>query len=310
MSTPVVAPSANWHGYDMSEVFAPLFLGTVVSLVLSGITIMQAYIYFPSKDRPFIQIIGVYSYMVPKFGSMFPLGNLNPSLSAECCMSVFIVYVSHLFFAYQIFTVIPRGFTKYLMPGLVTFFGTVSFAGAIGCVVTMFSQSQNILTNRSYQFSVFVGIAKGSAAVADLIATGALCFYIQAAHNSSGFTKTNNILKRLIGYILQRGILVTLIQITFLVIFFTTSTKFAWLALHVNVTRIYANTFFAMLNGRASLKTTEHSYGMSSSKSGTYNNSSNTNKLKFSAVPHASFEKLDRSKVISIEQTTEYSSDV
>ncbi|KAJ7146007.1 hypothetical protein C8R44DRAFT_756330 [Mycena epipterygia] len=321
MSTAVVAPSPNWPGYDMTEVFAPLFLGTVVSLVLSGITIMQAYIFFPSKDRLFLQIIaagmivfdcvstglisqGLYSYIVPNFGSMLPLGNLNPSLAAECCMSVFIVFVSHLFFAFQVFSVIPRGFQKYLMPGLVVFFGTVSFAGAVGCVVTMFSQSHNILSDRSYQFSVFVGIAKGSAAVADLIATVALCFYIQVAHSSTGFSKTNNMLKRLIGYILQRGILVTLIQVTFLIIFFTTSTKFAWLALHVNVTRIYANTFFAMLNGRASLKESTYSFNVLS-KSGTYNNS--TKELQFVAAPNTSVDKMVPG-VVTIDRTTEYSS--
>ncbi|KAJ7747623.1 hypothetical protein DFH07DRAFT_575533 [Mycena maculata] len=322
----VVAPSPNWPGYDMTEVFAPLFLGTVVSLVLTGITIMQAYIFFPSKDRMFLQIIaggmivfdlistgliaeGVYSYVVPNFGSMIPLGNLNPSLAAECCMSVFIVFVSHLFFAFQIFSVLPHGPAKYVVPGIVAFFGTVSFAGAIGCVITMFTQSHNILTDRSYQFSVFVGIAKGAAAVADIIATGALCLFIKAAHASTGFSKTNSMLKRLIGYILQRGILVTLIQVAFLVIFFTTSTKFAWLALHVNVTRIYANTFFAMLNGRASLKETTYNFNtISGGKSGTYNNSTNTKELQFVAAPKAS---LDDKVVpgIVIGRTTEYSTD-
>ncbi|KAJ7468492.1 hypothetical protein FB451DRAFT_1256406 [Mycena latifolia] len=238
---------------------------------------------------------GVYSYVVPNFGSMLPLANLNPSLSAECCMSVLL--------SISTFLVIPRGFAKYLMSGLVAFFGTVSF----GCVVTMFTDSHNILTDKSYQFSVFVGIAKGFAALADVIATGALCCYIGATHSSTGFSKTSSMLKHLIGYILQRGILVTLIQVTFLVIFFTTSTKFAWLALHVNVTRIYANTFCA-LNGRASLRSDMLSFNaMSSSKSGTYNN--NSKELKFMAAPNASLDKV-ASGVITISQTTEYSSAV
>lgn len=262
---------------------------------------MQAYMYFPSKDKALLQIIaagmaivdivsaglisrGVYAYLVPNFGSMLPLASINPALSAECSMSIFIVFVSHLFFAYQMYNVIAQGPAKYVMPGLVAFFGTVSFAGAIGCVVTMFTQNRNILTDRSYQFSVFVGIAKGAAAVADIIATAGLCFYI--SKGNSAFKKTNSMIKRLIGYILQRGILVTLIQIMFLIIFFTTSTKFAWLALHVNVTRIYSNTFFAMLNGRASLKT-EKSFNVASSsnKSATYNNDSQ--ELKFIAVPNS-----------------------
>ncbi|KAJ7226330.1 hypothetical protein C8J57DRAFT_206150 [Mycena rebaudengoi] len=136
-------PSMNWVGYDMTEVFAPLFLGTVVSLVLSGITIMQAYIYFPTNDRGFLQIIavlmivfdlistgliaqGLYYYIVPNFRSLLPLGNLNPSLAAECFMSVFIVFVSHLFFAFQIYSVIGRGPNKYGVPGAVAFFGAVS----------------------------------------------------------------------------------------------------------------------------------------------------------------------------------------
>ncbi|KAJ7235839.1 hypothetical protein C8J57DRAFT_1530525 [Mycena rebaudengoi] len=338
MSTPVIGPSMNWVGYDMTEVFAPLFLGTyeytasvslvmtvaagtVVSLVLSGITIMQAYVYFPTNDRGFLQIIailmivfdlistgliaqGLYYYIVPNFGSLLPLGNLNPSLAAECFMSVFIVFVSHLFFALQIYSVIGRGPNKYGVPGAVAFFGAVSFAGAIGCVITMFRESHNILTNRSYKFAAFVGIAKGAAAVADIIATVALCFFI---NESKG---TNSMIKRLIGYVLQRGILVTLIQVTFLVIFFTTSTKFAWLAFHVNVTRTYANTFFAMLNARSSLKKKSSSSSRplsGSNASATYNAQNSSRDIHFAAAPHSQYST--KVHEISIEKTTEYSSD-
>ncbi|KAK0469768.1 uncharacterized protein EV420DRAFT_1634189 [Desarmillaria tabescens] len=283
-------PGAAWDGYDMEAIFSPFYWGTVISLVLSGITFLQAYTYFPSKDRRSVQTVaavmivldiastalcakGMYIYFVPHFGSMLPLQTLTPTIASECYLAVIITFLSQLYFAWQIWTVSKdRSMFKYVMSGLVVLFGIVAFGkhlpyitekaeligmavGGISCATFMIIDKMYILMNRSDRFTIAVGIAKGAAAVSDAIATVALCYSLGSAR--TGFDRTDSIIKTLMGYVVERGILVTLIQTLFLVLFFVKPGHLFWLSLHVNVTRLYANTFFAMLwrlNGRERLK--------------------------------------------------------
>jgi len=256
---------------------------------------LQAYNYFPSRDRLAIRLLaavmisldiastgliaqGMYYYMVPHFGSLLPLGSLVPTLSAECAISVVIILISQSYFAWQIYAVMGKDSpspAKILIPGLVMLFALVSFTGGIGCAVVMFIDKHNILMNRSYAFAVFAGIAKGASAVADILATVSLCY--QLGTSRTGIRQTDSLLKTLMQFIIQRGVLVTMIQTLFLIIFFSTVSHTYWLALHVNVTRLYANTFFAMLNGRQTLREKQSStaYLTASGSGGTYPSTNN-----------------------------------
>ncbi|KAG6918614.1 hypothetical protein DXG01_013025 [Tephrocybe rancida] len=213
-----------------------------------------AYNYFPSNDRLPIRLLKFKTKQVQ-------LKALRSSQS---------------YFAWQIYTVhtahhaAVNGAGKtssVLVPALVMVFAITSFAGGIGCASIMFIDNTQILMVRSYRFAVTAGIAKGSSAVADIIATIALCY--QLSTSRTGIKQTDSLLKTLMQYIVQRGVLVTMIQTLFLVIFFSTASHAWWLALHVNVTRLYANTFFAMLNGRQNLRNKRASTNfMSASDSG------------------------------------------
>jgi len=263
----------TYEGINMSNIFAPFYWGAVISFILSGITILQAYNYFPSHDRMLIQVLAavmialdvastgfvsqaLYYYVVPHFGSLIPLQSLVPTLAAECFVSVFITLISQTYFAWQIRAVKTIGpssiWPKTIIPGLVMLFALVSFGAGLGCSVVMITHSRNILTDKAYVFVVLAGINKAGSAVADIIATIALCY--QLAVSRTGIKQTDSMLNILMQYVVQRGVLITMIQTLILVIFLGTGTHIYWLAFHVNVTRLYANTFFAMLNGRQSLR--------------------------------------------------------
>ncbi|TFK35301.1 hypothetical protein BDQ12DRAFT_737610 [Crucibulum laeve] len=259
----------SWEGIDMTGVLGPLYWGTVASLILSGITIVQAYMYFPSKDRLLVQATaammilldlistglvaeGIYSYVIPNFGSIVPLNSLTPVLAGECGIGACIVLLSQLYFVWQIYIVTSKGSMKYLIPGVVIFFAVIGFVTGIGCAVVMVKEKHHILMNRSRMFNIFAGLTKSCAAVADILATAALCFHLGSSRN--GIKATDNMLKYLIQLVIQRGLLVAIIQTVVVVLFFGTESRLYWIAVHVNVTRLYANTFFAMLNGRNHLK--------------------------------------------------------
>ncbi|TEB18681.1 hypothetical protein FA13DRAFT_1803194 [Coprinellus micaceus] len=60
---------------------------------------------------------------------------------------------------------------------------------------------------------------------------------------SNSISQTRSLVAQISVFVIQRGILVTAIQVAVLIAFFASSTNLAWLALHMNVTRLYANTF-------------------------------------------------------------------
>jgi len=116
----------------------------------------------------------------------------------------------------------------------------------------MFLYASNIITTRNRVFNMLAGLSKASAALADVITTCSLCYGL--GYIRTGIRATDSVLKTLIGFAIQRGLLVAVVQIALLIVFYASSPHLYWLGLHVNVTRVYANTFFAMLHAREGLK--------------------------------------------------------
>ncbi|KAF9259459.1 hypothetical protein L218DRAFT_1003808 [Marasmius fiardii PR-910] len=83
-------------GINMANVFSPFFWGFVVSLFCTGITVVQAYIYFPHPtDGRVTQSIvafmlvldlvssgliaqSLYYYLIPHYGSVAQLNSVTP----------------------------------------------------------------------------------------------------------------------------------------------------------------------------------------------------------------------------------------
>jgi len=260
---------STYPGVDMTQVLGPLFWGTLFSMMLTGVTILQAYQYFPSKDKPVVQFIafsmvfldllsaalvaqGLSCYLLPHFGSTIPLGRLVPALAVECAVTTLIIVISQLYFARQVHALGKTKFMKYAVPGAVVTLSLLAFAGGLGCSVAMFLHASNIITTRNRVFNLMAGLAKAPSALADIITTLSLCYNLGYA--KTGVRATDSVLKTLIGFVIQRGVLVALVQTTLLIVFYASSSRLYWLGLHVNVTRVYANTFFAMLHAREGLK--------------------------------------------------------
>ena len=90
-----------------------------------------------------------------------------------------------------------------------------------------------------------VGATKAPAALADVIVTCSLCCslgYMRCKgargpscvagpfcpHSRTTFSSTDSILKTLIGFVIQRGVLVTVVQIALLAVFCTSSSHAYW----------------------------------------------------------------------------------
>ncbi|KAF7351860.1 hypothetical protein MVEN_01147400 [Mycena venus] len=275
-----------------AAIFGPVFWGFCVTLMLFGVSILQGYLYFTRyHDRLWLRCLAagmlildcisialisqsVYYYLLPHFGSFAPLSAVTKELSIECLISAIITYASQMHFVYQLYLVRSAGNSATIMKVLVAtiLLGTVGLGGAVGCVVMMLLYPQEVFANRNHTFvvgfillfvslvvwdentkglKVLSGIARGVRAAADILATVAMCLFLTSADDE--ITRPSSLLRSLMHLIINRGILVTAAQILLLVTFFGTPNHLYWIAVHINTTKLYVNTFFGMLNARTAL---------------------------------------------------------
>ncbi|KAF9267002.1 hypothetical protein L218DRAFT_955480 [Marasmius fiardii PR-910] len=258
-------------GIDMAGLFSPFYWGFVISLFCSGITVVQAYLYFPHPtDGRVIQTIAVvmlildlassaliaqslYYYLIPHYGSLAQLNSVTLELSTECLISSVITFISQMFFVYQIYKVNHASKLARALAIIIAIGAAFTLIAGSGCVWTMVVFQHGVLANRNKTFATTFGVAKGVASLTDIIATVSMYFLLSAS--KTGITQTNQLVNSLMTFFVNRGVLVTVVQLMTLIMFYAIPDKLYWLSFHINVTRLYANTFFAMLNARKHLRT-------------------------------------------------------
>ncbi|KAF9005065.1 hypothetical protein BDQ17DRAFT_1353712 [Cyathus striatus] len=281
------------QGTDISVIFAPIYWGYIVSLLLGGIAIMQSYFYFSrSNDRRFIRILAasvitmdiidsalvassVNYYLIRHFGSTLQLKTMIPELTAECLIATIITTISQSYFLIQLIGAKRLGKGSWIVIATVGIFCAFAFAGGIACVVTMQVFHHGVFSDRNMIFSISFGVAKGFSAAADIIATISVCLFLDSAR--TGMIQMNAALNTLMKYIIQRGTLVTLIQTVLLITFYATPKSVVWFSFHIIIPKLYTNTFFAMLNGRDNIRKLHFGESMKFTGSHSSTNKDNNN---------------------------------
>ncbi|KAJ7139300.1 hypothetical protein C8R44DRAFT_764194 [Mycena epipterygia] len=304
MSSPAAFSDGD-EGHTYVQIFGPIFWGFCATLVLYGVSILQGYLYFTRyNDKLFIRTVAglmlfldflsmalicqsIYYYMLPYYGSLAPLNAVTGELSVECLISAVITFISQMYFVYQL--KIVRNHTKAasITTPLIVIFGIISLAGGIGCVTIMFTHPQAIFMHRNRAFVILAGINKAFGAAADVVATIAMCIFLKFA--DTGISRTSSLLRSLMHLVINRGLLVTFAQILMLIVFFTSTAHLYWVAVHINTTKLYVTTFFAMLNARTSVLDNENaqiamSDHLSTTGSGTVHADSSVDVTKFTGA--------------------------
>ncbi|KAJ3885237.1 hypothetical protein GG344DRAFT_70710 [Lentinula edodes] len=233
------------HGVNVSGTLDGFFYGYAVSTVLFGITVVQGWIYLNSnQDRwPFRLLVAamvlgdfattcldtqsIHYYVISNFGDSNVITTITTPMAIEYLLTLIIVFCVQMFFA----------FTVRRLAGL----------SAAGQLV-----EDNTLLGLSAENSQFeVGWECGLSALSDIITTVALCWSLNHIH--TGIKRTDGLLQKLFQYSVTRGLLVSIDQTLFLILFLTKTQKLWWLPFHLCSSKIYVNTMVAMLNSRNDL---------------------------------------------------------
>ncbi|KAH7927607.1 hypothetical protein BV22DRAFT_1127294 [Leucogyrophana mollusca] len=236
---------------DISAGFDGLYWGFMLATVLSGISIVQGWIYFNNHDkdhwlfRVFVAILimadltttgldlkVLHFCLIENFGDLASLTVIvTKPVIWEFILTVATVFCVQVFFASRIYLFNKQ---SVWLPVAIIFFG----AGAL-----------DLASKRNKILFIING---GCAAVADIVTTVSLTWSL--ASSKRGFKSTNTMLQKLLVYVVSRGLLVTVTQVLFLVIYLAWPEQLYWAPIHFMASKLYVITMVAMLNGRRFLR--------------------------------------------------------
>ncbi|KIY71339.1 hypothetical protein CYLTODRAFT_487257 [Cylindrobasidium torrendii FP15055 ss-10] len=257
-------------------------LGLVFSAFLSGIALLQAYIYYRDYSKDWwlyrcsvlvlwlldafhlsLTIHAVYHYVVKQYGQFQKLDTVVWSFKAQISVNVVIIIGVQLLYAIRIWK-LGQHFYK-LLPYIVL--ACVAVGAAVGivlayksAVIVNFSDLENMkvfreifLRNASVIYTTFQWAVDASFALAtaiDIMIALSMCYYLQLTKTASGFSGTNNKVVILMRLVLVSGLATSACSMACLLTFITMPDTLVFVSLEVLLTKFYVISFLAMLIAR------------------------------------------------------------
>ncbi|TDL21744.1 hypothetical protein BD410DRAFT_789508 [Rickenella mellea] len=257
------------------------YWGTVVSTVLFGVSLCQGYIYYSTYDDgvilkgyvAFLLLLDVFStvawtaglhyVLILNWGTpVFP-PETTPFSATESVSTLIVTFLTQMFYIHRVYIL---GYNRRTTPITIFTFALLSFVAGLARVGLQSTNTLSIIATR--KFKIVNGFENGFAALSDVVATVAMCcHFFETAMVSSRMT---SLLRRLMLYTLNRGIVVTLVQILLLALYLHAPLGLTWVPFRRCIGKLYINTFLAMLNSRRRLR----SYASFSNRNESTSNSS------------------------------------
>ncbi|KAJ4482237.1 hypothetical protein J3R30DRAFT_2145227 [Lentinula aciculospora] len=224
----------------MDSTYGSAFVGLIVSAILYGATILQVYLYYRNypKDARFLKVLvfalwifdtiqltlcvtALYWYLITNYNNPSVLDQLTWSMELQTDCNGVIALLVECFFARRVWLMSAN---LYLVI-VIVILAVVHFV--LGIVFTV--DSFRLVSSTEFGNLIWVTSAGiGSAAAADVIIAGALCFYLSKSR--TGFKKTDSLISTLIVYSLTTGLITSFIGVVIVVTFATMPNNYVWLA--------------------------------------------------------------------------------
>ncbi|KAF8989896.1 hypothetical protein BDQ17DRAFT_1434157 [Cyathus striatus] len=264
MSTP---PSTNGALVDIRGTYGALLIGAITSASWNYDTAAWFYhITFP-KDRRSLKLLvafvwsleflraclathAVYYYTVLEWGNVKALENIVWSVASTLLTTHCVEVVVHFWFAYRVWIMSKRN--KFVV-SLICFFTFCNFVLGFSTWLTSLLSS-SFSSIRLDTTATLAKTALSCAIATDWTIAISLIYYLN--EHRTGFTGTNMLINRLIFYAINIGLLTSVTDIVVLVLntVHFKARNLYYLAMFQVVGNLYANSFLASLNSRASIR--------------------------------------------------------
>ncbi|KAF9460438.1 hypothetical protein BDZ94DRAFT_921683 [Collybia nuda] len=233
--------------------------GIMVSTVLFGINIVQTWIYVNTNEdkwplRLFVTFLFgvdvaqtaicskiVHHYFIENFGNPEVFAGISVPTDVEYALVVVIVFFVQLYFVGRVYKLHRN---RIWLPVVIAIGAVGTFVSGIISIDNIVRGASDTSTLVNTHMRIAAGIDHGFATVTDIITTVALSWAVSTAH--SGFRRTRALLQRLLLYIVTRGLLVTVVQVAFLIAYEAQPYGLSWAVLHFCLGKVYVVTMITM----------------------------------------------------------------
>ncbi|KAL1938072.1 hypothetical protein VTO73DRAFT_11901 [Trametes versicolor] len=259
-------------GTDLDLTAGALLLGVLITDIGYGITTTQTYMYMTrfTRDPWFIRgtvwtLLAidtahiaftwhmVYHYLIRNFSNVSALEDAVWSFSATIVLTAIITVIAHCFYARRILIL---GGRKWLLPALlILILSVMRLVFGFIAVVQIDNLKSFQLIKHGTLVTVVIGLSSGT--LADCVITGSLV-YLLRIHKSElsprcALILLNSILDRITYWVVNNGLLTCVVGIAFLITQFAPMpANMVFIALHMLLSKLYANSLLATLNSRDS----------------------------------------------------------
>ncbi|KAJ8584257.1 hypothetical protein M405DRAFT_827083 [Rhizopogon salebrosus TDB-379] len=258
---------------DLGNTFGAVFIGAALAAILFGLSNVQAFIYFQTHrdtgmtffksavialwtlDALHLALIihCIYYYLVTNYANFDSLAEIVWSGKLQIALNMFTVWVVHSLYAYRIW-IVSTGRSR-ILPVIVSIIVTLSLGVAIVVTVEVY---------RSRLFTDLVGIEWSTLmylsviTFIDFVIASSLCYFL--ATSRTGFSSTDSFITKLMVYTINTGCLTSMCSMVALITCAVMPNNFIYVAVEFLVTKLYVNSFLALMNARYYLQPnpTEH----------------------------------------------------
>ncbi|KAF8873179.1 hypothetical protein CPB84DRAFT_648890 [Gymnopilus junonius] len=241
------------------------YLGSAAASILFGVTLVQTYMYYLnySNDWMFqrvsvgillvldtlhlaLTIHAVYHYVITSFGNPLALGVIVWSFKV-----VIVLFVQSLY-ALRVWK-LGRHFHR-IWPVLVVAIVVSGYVIGILLAVKVYN-IKTFLELTEVAWVIYASFA--SATAIDIVIAIAICFYL--GRSRSSFSGTTYRIIKIMQYVLVSGFLTSACSLSALITFAVMPTTLIFLGIEFLLTKLYINSYLAMLNARKSVRDDESS---------------------------------------------------
>ncbi|KAG2057343.1 hypothetical protein BDR06DRAFT_198761 [Suillus hirtellus] len=257
---------------NLGNTFGALLIGVALSAVLFGVTNVQTFIYFQThKDTgmTFFKLIViwlwifdalhlalvvhcVYYYLVTNYANFNALTEIVWSLKLQLIVDVLIVPTVHL----SMTSLVSKGRSR-VLPAIIMCIVVVLSGGVTVPVVLVQYRCRLFQDVVTTEWATYLTL--GAVTFDDILIASSLCYLL--ATSRTGFSSTDSFLTKLLGYIISTGCLTSICSIIAVIACAVMPRNFIFLSIEFLVTKLYVNSFMALMNARYYLQAGADSVG-------------------------------------------------
>lgn len=250
------------------------FIGLLFGTTLYGITILQAYQYFlkyPNDTKVqkgwvillflldtaniVFGIHAMYFYLIFRFGDLSSLQTLIWSIKPFGIAHVLVIWIVQSLYLWRIWRLtnslrLPTWIVRVVMVGLVVIV-LVGLAAGFVFLVEL-EKLQSLLIPPSFAWVIlFLGCLVPLLVDMSIATT---MFFLLWSQKVDLPSRMDRVVATLVTYIVSTGVLTSLMKLVYLLIFSARPDTLLFLCVEFSGTRLYVNSYYALLNARKSLR--------------------------------------------------------